>query len=417
MWRACRLTVLFVGPIWSILQLMRDAPKVSVDSIIHGGIDPRTLIVLFNCLVVMTWIALVIEYLRHRRETRRAGESAPDVPHSKFRHLGLWVLGAATVATGIGDKPNPSQPHLAIPVGDAVSPVIAGSILTRILTRRREQIRDRAHPDLLDDTEMEMVGRLVATARSPEIHSLPALAVATTADCERILSAVERPERPRPAPGIGSWDVKVHVFGFPMVTGVDGTVAEFRKKKALELLVWLVLNKDRARRSAARTSLWDFAINDSTFSTVISDMRRALSGLGGAQTHQQWVPPTYSDVIPLSSSIVSDHELLRQAHERFLEDDNYSVDLANAVAEIRDVPFAGTNYLWADMDGTTTRLVIAALDACRDLAQWSLERNRGSELDVAVSAALRVMPGCEEFLEIQNRYLSSSYSYRRVSRC
>lgn len=419
MWRTCRLAVLVLGPMWSIHRLIQDVPRLSLGTIVRSGLDPGVFIFLVNCLVVVTWLALVIECLRHHRDSRRTGEPTDAARHSTLRHFALWMAGAATLVTGAGDKAPPHHAHATIPIGDAVTPVIAGSILTQVLARRREQIRSRFRPDRLSDTEMEIVGRLVGTVETSSDDSrstVSAVTVVTADECEKVLSAVERPARPLESPVIPVWDVKVQVFGFPIVTGADGTVAEFRKKKALELLVWLVLNRDRTRRSAARTSLWEFAISDSTFSTVISDMRRALSGLGGAQTHQQWVPPTYSDVIPLAPTIVSDYDLLRQAHERFLENDDFTPDFANAVAGIRDIPFAGTNYLWADMDGTTTRLVIAALDSCRDLAQWALERNRRSELDVAVSAALRVMPGCDEFLEIQNLYLSNSYTYRRAVR-
>lgn len=416
MWRACRIMVLVVGPIWSIVQLARNMSGVSSSSITYGGLDIRAFLVLVNLLVVTTWFALVVEYLRHQRETRRVGDAAACARLSKFRHLALWALGVTTVSSGVGGQFHPTQAHVAIPIGDAMSPVLAGSVLTGILARRREQIHSRTPPDRLSETEMESVSRLLVAADPARVRPLQSLTVVTSADCERVLSAVNRPHRSTTEATTIPWDVKVGVFGYPTVTSSDGGIAEFRKKKALELLVWLVLNKDRTRRSAARTSLWESAISDSTFSTVISDMRRALSGMGGAQAHQQWVPPTYSDVIPLSTSIVSDYELLRHAHARFLGNDEYSIDLTNAIADIRDVPFAGTNYLWADLDGTTTRLVITALDACRDLAKWALENNRRSELDVAVSAALRVMPGCEEFLEIQNLYLSGSYPYRRLSR-
>lgn len=405
--------VLVLGPVWSASQIVGDLPSLSVVSMSSGRVEPRTLVVGAHVMVLMAWLALVNEYVRDRRESRAGPVKADAAPKSKFRHWALWLMGAATVATGVGDNVSAQRQHESIPVGDAVTPALASAILTRIISRRREQIHAGFRPGRLDHREMETIAALVLTAESANQPTQRSAMSLTAGDCDALIEAVERVGPATEVHSVASWDVKVQLFGYPTVVASNGVIAEFRKKKALELLVWLVLNRDRTRRSAARTSLWEFAISDSTFSTVISDMRRALSGLGGAQTHQQWVPPTYSDVIPLSASIVSDHELLMVAHSRFQESDANATELANAIAEIRDIPFAGTNYLWADLDGTTTRLVIDALDACRDLARWALEQNRRSELDVAVSAALRVMPGCEEFLEMQNLYLSNSYSYRR----
>lgn len=407
-----------VAPVWSIAQMPRQIRNLPSVSIRDARLDLYTVSLAVNLVVVIAWIALAVECIAQHRISRRARgrEESAGGDGSRISRVALWVLGMTTIASGVGGDHVSRQPsRAAIPVGDVLAPMAASSVLTQILLRRREQIRSRERPDRFTEDEMAALGRVVVTADGGSTTNGPAMASA--ADHATIVAAMERLSAEEESIGqIGQWDVKVRVYGYPKVEGVNGTVAEFRKKKALELLVWLVLNRDRTRRSAARTCLWEFAISDSTFSTVISDMRRGLSGLAGVHAHQQWVPPTYSDVIPLSSSIVSDHDLLRHVHGLFLGDPSHATALTNVIAEIRDVPFAGTNYLWADLDGTTTRLIISALDACRDLATWALDNNRRSELDVAVSAALRVMPGCEEFLEIQNQYLSSSYSYRRPVR-
>lgn len=414
--RILRALAISIAPVWALTQVPRQITGVVAGSIHDAQLDVRMVSLIANFAVVVAWTALAIECVRQHRATR-TGHARGSITERKWiSRVSLWVLGVTTVACGAGNGHLAQQrPRAAVPVGDVLAPMVASSILTQVLSRRREQIRARQIPDRFTDDEMASLGRVVVAAdRVPMANGRT---MASPSDCEALLAAVERrsSEVEVGAHG-GQWDVKVRVYGYPTVEGADGSAAEFRKKKALELLVWLVLNRDRTRRSAARTCLWEFAISDSTFSTVISDMRRALSGLAGAHTHQQWVPPTYSDVIPLSPSVVSDHDLLRQAHRLFLDDETKAAGLTNVIAEIRDVPFAGTNYLWADLDGTTTRLVISALDACRDLATWALEHDRKPELDVAVSAALRVMPGCEEFLEFQNLYLSNSYSYRRATR-
>lgn len=413
-----RTAVVLLAPVWPMCNLWQAAPAFSPGSILSGRLDSVGLAIVVNVLILVTWLVLLNEHRIARRQSTFVDPAEPAGQRSRMRTGALWALGLTTVTQGVtlGSATKESS-HVAVPIGDVVTPAIAGSILTQILMRRREQVIHRRRPDRLTESEMAAVGQLVRMANPSQPGVPPRDREVSIHDPVELMAAIDRePQGEERAGGRIDWEIKVRLYGYPDVVGAGGVEAQFRKKKALELLVWLVLNRDRARRSAARTCLWDFAINDSTFSTVISDMRRALSALGGSQTHQNWVPPTYSDVIPLAPTITSDYELLREAHGDFLHDVANANVLTNMVADIRDIPFAGTNYLWADLDGTTTRLVIAALDACRDLATWALTNNRRSELDVAVSAALRVMPGCEEFLEIQNQYLSSSYTYRRASR-
>jgi two-component SAPR family response regulator len=209
------------------------------------------------------------------------------------------------------------------------------------------------------------------------------------------------------------WAVEVKVYGYPMVISSHGEIAEFRKKRALELLTWLTLNRDRARRSAARTALWEFDVTDSSFSTVVSDMRRALREISKGHETEQWVPTTYSDELPLSSLVVTDADRLRIAHSNFLSSDGSEFDeLMKVLKGVRDVPFAGTNYGWADLDGSTTRLVISAVNICTEVAEVAHNKQNDELLHSAVSAGLRVFPGCEELLDIQDRYLANSFTRR-----
>jgi two-component SAPR family response regulator len=197
----------------------------------------------------------------------------------------------------------------------------------------------------------------------------------------------------------------VHLFGYPLVRNKEGLTAEFRKKRALELLTWLSLNRDRARRSAARTAMWEIAINDSTFSTVVSDMRRGLSVLGSSMATDSLVPITYNDDIPLSVHVMSDADILADALHMFQQDESYADDLLNCLQWLRDVPFAGTSYSWADLDGSTTRLVILGVTAATEVARWAIEHQNTDALTSAVRAGLRVMPGNEELLELQRSAL------------
>lgn len=206
--------------------------------------------------------------------------------------------------------------------------------------------------------------------------------------------------------------VVVRVYGYPRVETSDGSTAVFRKNRALELLVWLALNKERPRRSAARTALWECAVSDATFSTVFSDMRRGLQEIAPRTSTSDWFRPTYTDAISIDSELVTDAEMLRRSLERFHNDDSTWEQLADMLFTIRDAPFAGTEFSWADLDGTTTRLTILAIEASSTLARWARQRGNISLALRATSVGLRVLPGCEELLEIEQSFLPSVSSSR-----
>ena len=206
--------------------------------------------------------------------------------------------------------------------------------------------------------------------------------------------------------------VFIRLYGFPIVESSSGKTANFRKSRALELLVWLSLNKERPRRSAARTALWDFAVSDATFSTVISDMRRTLQEISPRSSLSDWFPPTYTDVISMDTSLITDAELLSQRLDDFHQDDTQWRGLADVLFTIRDAPFAGTQFSWADLDGSTTRLTILAIEAAVSLAHWAKENGKNDVALGATSAGLKVLPGCEELLEIEQSFLPAVSSSR-----
>jgi two-component SAPR family response regulator len=199
--------------------------------------------------------------------------------------------------------------------------------------------------------------------------------------------------------------VVVRLYGFPKVENVNGDEAMFRKSRALELLVWLSLNKERPRRSAARTALWEYAVSDATFCTVISDMRRGLQELSPRKSSTDWFRPTYTDAISMDTQLVTDAELIMHRLEEFRRDTSTWKRLADVLMTIRDAPFAGTEFSWADLDGSTTRLTILAIEASGELARWARDTGDTSLALRATSAGLKVLPGCEELLEIEQSFL------------
>ena len=153
--------------------------------------------------------------------------------------------------------------------------------------------------------------------------------------------------------------------------------------------------------------MWDLDIADSSFSTIVSDMRRGLSEIDGHTSRRDFAPTTYSDEIPLSMRVTTDDVLMALALERFRKDPENSTDIVRALSNVRDVPFAGTSYSWADLDGTTTRLVILAITASLEVATWALATSNMTEFHVAITAGLRVFPGHEDLLGLQAEALHS----------
>jgi len=282
---------------------------------------------------------------------------------------------------------------------------MATLLLRDILQRRRQQIRRYSLPDVLNEEEAGLLSEVQRLASSTSTSK-----VVTELDCSlstvKVLTeAVERAEVTEPQPSESPLLI-VRLYGYPEVESRQGLRASFRKKRALELLVWLSLNRDRPRRSAARTALWQIDVSDATFSTVVSDMRRGLSEIDYSVDRSELLPATYTDELILSARITTDYELLRESLAVFRKDNSQHQALAHQLGEIRDVPFSGTTYEWADLDGTTTRLIITAMQASQELAEFAKSIGDVDLMTVAVSAGLRVMPGCEELLLIQEAFLT-----------
>lgn len=210
------------------------------------------------------------------------------------------------------------------------------------------------------------------------------------------------------APAQHEFQVVVRLYGYPQVENRKGASIDFRKKKALELLVWLSLNRDRPLRSAARTAMWESNISDSSFATVVSDMRRGLSELCPNVPPREWAPPTFTDSIVLSDTIVTDVDLLTEAWKRFECDRCALPEVLEELSRIRDIPFAGASYCWPDSDGTTTRLVIVGANIAREVAYWAYDNKHWNGVSIAVTAGLRLLPGDEELLDLQRLVLQSS---------
>jgi hypothetical protein len=398
--RAITFCGLIAIPIWSLYQIFYMVSQDRINgALLDANVNSVELLLLLHALVLITSL-IILRYL-----TRGLSYSTFQNLLRLFHQPITWI-GASLVFAPSSQSSATVVAHQSegIPASGILSPSIAAGALAHVLRRRREQMQQMTPPDRLTEDELRIMEQIQRCAQDAKVGCAEKVDLVSNTDVVQILRAVDRelPEQATHDVAVTEWVLVVKLFGYPVVENEAGDVASFRKRRALELLTWLALNRDRSRRSAARTAMWDLDIADSTFSTIVSDMRRGLAEIDQQSSRSDWVPTTYSDELPLSIRVITDDVLMVQALESFRKDSRNSPEIVRALSHVRDVPFAGTSYSWADLDGTTTRLVILAITAAMEVALWALAVADMTAFEIAVTAGLRVFPGHEELLALQD---------------
>ncbi len=201
------------------------------------------------------------------------------------------------------------------------------------------------------------------------------------------------------------YEVVVGLLGGIAITDRAGNPGAFDRSKTIELIAWLATHRDRSTRSGARTALWEMDVRDATFANVVSEARRALARLVAPPVGEEWVGRTLTDQLPIHDLVVTDADLVqaRVDHARLQPPAAAMDTLHPAVAMIRDMPFAGTSYLWPDAEGLTSNLVLLAMTATTEFAGHALSLGDTDGVFWATGQGMKVLPGHEELIALRMR--------------
>jgi hypothetical protein len=201
------------------------------------------------------------------------------------------------------------------------------------------------------------------------------------------------------------WNVCVRLLGPVDAETRNGIPISFEKSKSLELLAWLTTHRERPTRVAARTALWEISVQDATFNNVVSGLRRGLaSGLVGVE-QIEFLPKTFTDHLSIHGSVITDVDVLNNAVNLVKNrgDRESWFGLHDALDRVRDLPFAGTDYLWPDSEGITSNFILSVITGSIMAAQHALQQGDLEGVFWATGQGLKVLHGHEELVALRMR--------------
>ena len=192
----------------------------------------------------------------------------------------------------------------------------------------------------------------------------------------------------------------LRVLGPVQVTASGRREVIFRKSKSLELLCWLAFHRDRPTVSGARNALWEIDVKDATFHNVLSELRHGLSTAGLVHAAGR----VGKHRLFLDERIITDADCLRE--HLLIAETSSSVSaiqkLRGMLSRVEGLPFSSVGYAWADAEGITSTLVWRVTRSVELVARFAAAHGDRTMLLDAVAAGLRMCPGDEHFLALQD---------------
>jgi hypothetical protein len=197
---------------------------------------------------------------------------------------------------------------------------------------------------------------------------------------------------------IGDWQICVRIMGPVEVATRSWETLRFERSKSAELLTWLVMHRERPTRIAARTALWEVSIEDSTFNNVVSGVRRAINQYG-----QNLLGKASNDVFRIGSEVITDVEILQTAIENaeIKGGDQDFLALREALELVRDLPFAGENFVWADTEGITSNVVLTIITGALLLSDFYMSQQDLGGVFWATGQGLKALRGHEALIAMR----------------
>jgi len=197
---------------------------------------------------------------------------------------------------------------------------------------------------------------------------------------------------------IGDWQICVRIMGPVEVATRSWETLRFERSKSAELLTWLVMHRERPTRIAARTALWEVSIEDSTFNNVVSGVRRAIN-----QNGQNLLGKESNDVFRIGSEVITDVEILQTAIENaeIKGGDQDFLALREALELVRDLPFAGENFVWADTEGITSNVVLTIITGALLLSDFYMSQQDLGGVFWATGQGLKALRGHEALIAMR----------------
>ncbi len=201
------------------------------------------------------------------------------------------------------------------------------------------------------------------------------------------------------------WNVCVRLLGPVDAETRNGIPISFEKSKSLELLAWLTTHRERPTRVAARTALWEISVQDATFNNVVSGLRRGLASGSVGIDPIEFLPKTFTDHLSIHGSVITDVDVLNNAVSLLKNrgDRESWFGLTDALDRVRDLPFAGSDYLWPDSEGITSNFILSVITGAIMAAEYALQQGDTEGVFWATGQGLKVLHGHEELVALRMR--------------
>jgi hypothetical protein len=197
---------------------------------------------------------------------------------------------------------------------------------------------------------------------------------------------------------IADWRICVRIMGPVEIANRSWETLRFERSKSAELLTWLVTHRERPTRIAARTALWEMSIEDSTFNNVVSGIRKVIN-----QNGLNLLERESNDIFKIGTEVITDVQILETAIERAKNKgaDEDFVMLREALNLVRDLPFAGEDFVWADTEGITSNVVLTVITGALMLSDFYMARADLNGVFWATGQGLKALRGHEELIALR----------------